>query len=237
MCLAIALVASQHVGLNLITGFDFESIEANVEFSGSATEQQKSAFIGHLEETLVDTRDVHADGEQQNILGWTAKYNRAEFDSDRINGEQFAAIAVQYAFEEERSAAPTDFADTWRNSIQRPAYVERLTIGVGGGANNGNADISFILSGKDIESLKAGAEELSNLLASYPGVSNVTDNLPYGREQIIFEISPQGQSLGLTTSSIGTQLRAAYSGARVQIFNERDNELEVRVMLPDYETG
>jgi multidrug efflux pump subunit AcrB len=66
-------------------------------------------------------------------------------------------------------------------------------------------------------------------------VSNVTDDLPYGREQIIFKIAPQGRSLGLTAESIGRQLRAAYSGQRVQIFNQNDAELEVRVMLPDAE--
>ena len=91
------------------------------------------------------------------------------------------------------------------------------------------------MRGNELSKLKAGAEELSTLLASYPGISNVTDNLPYGREQIIFELTPRGRALGLTADAIGSQLRAAYSGARVQIFNEQDSELEVRVMLPDEE--
>jgi multidrug efflux pump subunit AcrB len=91
------------------------------------------------------------------------------------------------------------------------------------------------LRGEDAASLKAGADALSNVLRSYPGVNNVTDNLPYGKEQIIFTITPRGKALGLTTDIIGAQLRGAYSGARVQIFNEQDSELEVRVMLPDAE--
>jgi multidrug efflux pump subunit AcrB len=95
--------------------------------------------------------------------------------------------------------------------------------------------MTLVLSGDSIESLKQGAEELAEAMAAYPGVSNVVDNLPYGREQIIFEITPMGRSLGLTSDAIGQQLRAAYSGARVQIFNENDAELEVRVMLPDAE--
>jgi multidrug efflux pump subunit AcrB len=66
-------------------------------------------------------------------------------------------------------------------------------------------------------------------------VSNVIDNLPYGKDQIIFELTPKGRSLGLTSDAMGRQLRSAYSGSRVQIFNENENELEVRVMLPDVE--
>ncbi|MEJ2130803.1 MAG: efflux RND transporter permease subunit, partial [Gammaproteobacteria bacterium] len=72
-------------------------------------------------------------------------------------------------------------------------------------------------------------------LAGYEGVSNVMDDLPYGREQLIFSLTPAGGALGLTTSSIGRQLRAAYNGERIQIFNQNETELEVRAMLPDRE--
>lgn len=232
MLVALSLLISGHVGFNLVTGFDFESIEANVEFTGSATADEREDFIRHLEDALEAT---HIDHDSANIEGWVAKYNRAKFDNDRLNGEQYASLAVQYAFEEDRTTKPATFADSWRAKVQRPPYVEKLTIGVEGGSNNGNPDITLILRGKSTDSIKAGAEELSYLLASYPGVSNVTDNLPYGREQIIFELTPHGRTLGLTTNELGAQLRAAYSGARVQIFNEAESELEVRVMLPDLE--
>ncbi len=232
MVVAFSLVASQHVGFNMVTGFDFESVEANVEFSSSASEAEKQRFVAHLEETLEETHNATA---RQNVLGWTAKYNRAAFNNDRLNGEQYAAIEVQYAYEEDRNMSPQNFAAAWQERVQRPAFVEQLTIGMDGGANNGRADITLILRGNAIDKLKQGAEELSELLASYPGVTNVTDNLPYGKEQIIFEMTPRGGALGLTADSIGAQLRAAYSGTRVQIFNEEDAELEVRVMLPDAE--
>ena len=229
---AASLVASQHVGFNLVTGFDFESLEANVEFSSSASERDRQDFIAHLEEALNATHEAN---ESANVLGYTTKYNRAEFDNDRLEGEQFAALHAQFAFEEDRTTTPGAFVDEWRAKVVRPSYIEKLTISIDGGANNGNPDITLILRGNAIDKLKQGAEELSGVLASYPGVFNVTDNLPYGREQIIFEMTPRGRALGLTADSIGAQLRAAYSGRRVQIFNEQDNELEVRVMLPDHE--
>ncbi len=232
MMVAFSLIASQHVGVNFVTGFDFESLEANVEFGSNASDSDKAAFMQHLQTTLNETHAAH---DNANILGAVAKYNRAYFNDDRWSGEQYAALSAQYAFEEERTLAPAAFADEWRAKVQRPPWVEQLTLGVEGGANNGQADITLLLRGNDIDRIKQGAEELSTLLASYPGVTNVTDNLPYGREQIIFEITPRGRSLGLTAEEIGRQLRAAYAGVRVQIFNEQDSELEVRVMLPDGE--
>jgi multidrug efflux pump subunit AcrB len=61
------------------------------------------------------------------------------------------------------------------------------------------------------------------------------DNLPYGAEQLVFELTPAARSLGLTSQSLGRQLHAAYSGRRVQIFNQNETELEVKLMLPDAE--
>ena len=52
---------------------------------------------------------------------------------------------------------------------------------------------------------------------------------------MIFSLTPTGRSLGLTSAGLGQQLRAAYSGRRVQIFNQNQAELEVRVMLSDDE--
>ncbi len=230
--IAVSLMASGHVGFAFVTGFDFESLEANVEFSSAATDADRIEFLTNLEDGLAAT---HEETGKANLLGWTTKYNLATFAEDRMTGEQYASIAVSYAFEESRTASPQDFVNAWREKIDRPAYVEQLTIAVDGGQNNGMPDITLVLSGDSIDNLKRGAEDLAEALAAYPGVSNVVDNLPYGREQIIFELTPMGRSLGLTSDAVGQQLRAAYSGARVQIFNENDAELEVRVMLPDVE--
>ena len=230
--MALSLMLSGHVGFAFVTGFDFESLEANVEFSSAATDADKEKFLTELESDLVT---VHEETGRANLLSWVTKYNLAQFAEDRMTGEQYASIRASYAFEESRTTSPQDFVNRWRDKVNKPAFVEQLTVAVDGGQNNGMPDMTIVLSGDSIDTLKRGAEELAEAIGSYPGVSNVVDNLPYGREQIIFEITPMGRSLGLSSDTIGRQLRAAYSGARVQIFNENDSELEVRVMLPDAE--
>jgi multidrug efflux pump subunit AcrB len=230
--LSIALIASQHVGFDIVTGFDIESVEANVEFSAQASPAERDAFMTHLENELVA---VHQQSAARDLTGWLIKRNTARFAGDRWTGEQYGALEASYAYEEYRTRPPADFAADWRNRIRQPAYVEQLEIRAAGGQNGGQADITLVLRGAALEQLKQGAEALSGLLAGFPGVSNVRDNLPYGREQLIFELRPAGRALGLTPASVGRQLRAAYNGSRVQIFNEDAREVEVRVMLPEAE--
>ena len=232
LVVAMSLLVSQHVGFAFVTGFDIESLQANVEFSSAATDTDKFDFLRHLETELAV---VHEDNDSANLLGWETKYNLAYFSQERMTGEQYASISANYRYEESRTIQPQQFIDQWRARIVKPAFVEQLTELVDGGQKNGEPALTLVLGGENLDALKRGAEELAEALSRYPGVSNVVDNLPYGREQVIFEITPLGRTLGLSSDSIGRQLRAAYSGTRVQIFNDNDSELEVRMMLPDAE--
>ncbi len=230
--IAFSLTISGRVGVNFVTGLDLESLNANAEFGAGASEPERRAFMAHLEATLQQTNQETGG---TNVNGYVTKYNIARLNEENKHGTQYGSLEVEFAWEEERNVTPQEFVAKWREKVIRLPFVEQLHLEVAGGANNGRPDISLVLRGQDIPTLKMAAEELSNALAGYEGVSNIFDDLPYGRDQIVFSITPAGKSLGLTTESLGRQLRGAYNGARVQIFNQKEVELEVLVMLPDNE--
>jgi multidrug efflux pump subunit AcrB len=207
-------------------------LEANVKFSAQASEAERLGFMATLEQTMTTT-DRELGG--VNIAGFITKFNSARLNQERQTGNQYASLRLEYAWEETRQARPQDFVDSWRQKVSRPPFVEELYLEVTGGANNGRPDISLVLRGRDVPTLKQASEELQAALASYPGVSNVFDDLPYGKDQIVYALNPAGKSLGISTESLGRQLRAAYNGQRVQVFNQEDSEIEVNVMLPDAE--
>ncbi len=61
--------------------------------------------------------------------------------------------------------------------------------------------------------------------------------MAYGREQLIYSLTPAGEALGLTVADLGRQLRTAFDGQLVQIFQDGPDEVEVRVRLPEAERG
>lgn len=230
--LAMSLVVSGRVGMNFVTGVSLQMLEANVNFTVDATPQQRESFMGHLEQTLQQTNAGNGDN---NINGYFVRLNSAQLNQERKTGLQYGSMRVEYAWEDAYSLAPQPFVDQWRERVVTPPYVEQLVLEVRGGANGGAPDISLVLRGDDLNNLKQASEELQMVLGGYDGVSNIHDNLPYGKDQMIFSLTPQGKSLGLTTAALGQQLRAAYYGSRVQIFNQDNAELEVMLMLPDEE--
>ncbi len=232
MLVAFSLMASQRVGLNMVTGMQFESLQADIRFAASATPAERDAFIAHLEDTLLATREELG---AENIEHWVSRSHLAHFDNEQQRGPEYASIHSGYAFEEERSVAPQTFLEAWQRRVTTPPVVEELRMRVAGGPNAGGPDITFRLRGRDAITLKSAAEDLAARLARYDGVTEVGDDLPWGREQWIFRLTSEGRALGLTPAELGRQLHAAYNGHRVQIFNRDEAELEVRVMLPDAE--
>lgn len=230
--LSISLIAGGRVGLNLVTGMSLEMLEANVKFSAQASEADRQDYMLSLEQEL-DRIDAANGG--TNINGYISKTNSARLNQERKTGSQYSSIRIEYGWEEDRSIPPQQFVNLWQAAVPPSPLVEELYLEVRGGANGGQPDLTLILRGRDIPTLKQASEELQDALSAYPGVSNVYDNLPYGKDQIIYSINAAGKSLGITTESLGRQLRAAYNGGRVQIFNQHDSEIEVSVMLPDDE--
>ena len=73
--------------------------------------------------------------------------------------------------------------------------------------------------------------EVKRLLARYPGVSDIKDDLPYGKEDLILELTPHGKALGFTTESVARQVRNAFEGSIAQRFPRGDEEVTVRVQF------
>jgi multidrug efflux pump subunit AcrB len=223
---ACSLVAMNFVKFDLNMNINFEFAEANVQFTAAATESQRRAYLEELERR-VDATDAHFGG--GNIVARWVDINGATISRDRRDGPEFASVFVELASPESREVTLAAFLEHWQSSIPASPLVEQLQIEQG---DQPWPEIELTFSGDDTTALKGAADELAAVMRAMPGVNNVHDDLPYGRDQWVFSLTPEGRALGLTATEVGRQVRTAFEGQRVQIFTEGDAELEVRVSLP-----
>ncbi len=211
--------------LNL--NLDFEEVRADVRFITGADSDEKLAFLAHLEEHL-----IAADGAQggDNLVNHLTTVNAATINNERKTGTQFAAIRVELTSPEKRTVSADEFAAEWLSRVRPSPIVETLAIAR---VRDWFADFSILLKGQDAETLKRAGDEAIRELVTLSGVSNLRDNLPWGKDQWLLSLTTAGRALGLSTGDLGRQLRAAYDGRRIQIFQDQNNELEVRLMLPE----
>jgi len=158
--------------------------------------------------------------------------NWAQLEQQARSGSQYAAIQVELVSPEQREITLQAFSAAWQSRVAANPAVDMIEFASG---EDSFPDLQLYFSGGDLLTLKAAAEELAVALASYPGVTHVFDDLPYGREQWLFSLTTEGRAAGLTSADIGRQLQAAFHGQRIQLFTDKDAELEVRVSLPEAE--
>lgn len=231
-----ALLINGYVKFNFFPVPEGTKIYADVHFSAGTPPRKVKHFLQQLEQSLATTNQQFKK-QGENIVKTSLSFlNRSTTtrEGSSNNGEQYASMNVELVSPEERKITNQQFMDQWRKNVKLPTGIENFTITVPRTGPPGR-DIDIELSGADLHKLKAAAIELKQNLASIPGVSNVADDLPFGKEHLIYKLNAQGHALGLTTTDIGMQLRAAFQGAIAQIFHEPNDEIEVRVQLPDDE--
>ena len=232
LVLAISLVVFGQVKFQFFPQPESTVVVASVKFAAGTPPGQVRAFANQMEQRLRET-DAALRDEASLIQASLVRLNTASFDGGRNyqNGNQYAMLQVELLEPDERTVRNTTFIEEWESRLDLPAGVEQLSISSPRGGPPGR-DLDIFLSGADAITLKAAAVELAEAMESYDGLSNILDDLPYGRQQYIFELTPLAQSAGLTIAEVGRQLRAALDGQLLQIFYDAYEEIEVRIMLP-----
>lgn len=234
LIIAIGLLASGRILFNFFPSPEGTTIVANARFIAGTPGDHVERFLAHANQTLHDTAEEMGLELLDLSVTRLGTASAANPNATSQIDERFGSIQVEMISPDKRDVRNKDFINVWRDKIQLPPGIESFTISERRGGPPG-ADIDIRLTGAPADTLKAASQEVAEKLKTYPGVSAIEDDMPYGQEQLIYRIKGQGEVLGLTVNNVGRQLRAAFDGQLVQIFQDGDDEVEVRVMLPDRE--
>ena len=227
------LLRGGRMGFAFFPNVEGNVIVASATFVAGTPPERVKVFAEQIEATLYETDKALGGGLVQVA---NLALGRGFFSNGRQQqtGDQFASVTVELIPSDQRTVRNEAFIEAWEKRLERPPGLEYLTITSRTGGHPGR-DLEIRLSGQDPNLLKKAALELSDTLAAIPGVQAVEDDMPYGQQQLVLRLSPLGESLGLSVEDVGRQMRAAFDGELAQIFNEGDEEVEVRVVLPDHE--
>lgn len=230
MVLAVGLLAGGRINFVFFPTPEGQVVYANATFVAGTPRAHTEAFLAELERALVETERELGGGLVQvavSRLGGTISSGAG----GGAKGDQLAAIQVELVPPDTREVRNEQFLSTWRSKVREPAGLELLVFNSRQSGPPGR-DLNVRLTGDNADALKAAALELGETMKAIDGVSEIEDDMPYGREQLVYRLTPAGESLGLTTESLGRQLRAAFDGHLAQLVQVGRDELEVRVLLP-----
>jgi len=231
---SLGLVALGIVPFTFFPSPDARVIDANVQFVAGTPPNKVKEFLNQLEKSLYKTGlEMRHDKNKPVITASEANLNVATRPISG-EGEQYAHLFVELVSTDEREFKDSDFIEKWRQNIKMVPGIENLTI-LAQREGPPGFDIDIQLTGYDSKLTKQAALDIAAELRRFPGVTDIVDNMPFGQEELIYELTPEAKALGLTIENVGRQMRAAFSGQISQIYYQPNDEIEVRVVLPDNE--
>ncbi len=234
LLLSVGLIRGGHVGFTFFPTPEVDVVYANVKMVAGNDRET-------LQETLRQIETAAYEAEQEltpggNLVDITValvgRQLGAEGPGGLDRGDTYGSVFLELRPSETRDIRTPAFVDLWRSKVPDVPGLESLSITPARGGPPGR-EIDVRLFGGDTAVLKQAAEEALALLKAFPGVSELEDNLQYGKEEIILKLTPRGTAMGFTAQSVGRQVRDAFKGATAKKFARGDEEVEIIVRLDE----
>ena len=219
----IALIVTGRINFVFFPSPEPTILNADVKFVIGTPEKVSVAYVDKLHQALIDTEKELEPGILKVAV---VRYNSSGMNS----GAGYGGISIELTDSDTRKTRNGEFIKLWQEKAGTAPGLDVLSI-KGPTTGPPGSDIDVRLWGAKTEQLKLASLELQQALLSVKGVFAIQDDLPYGREQLAYQLTPEGLALGFTYASVSSQLRSAFASDRVQIYNGSDDEVEVRVQL------
>jgi len=217
-------VEGEHVPFVLLPHMDSETLMANVTMeTGAPLEETKRAttIIEREALALPETKTVYT------LLGLHASSDGTVTPPQSHLGQ----VLFEITEGEKRTRKSDEILDELREKTGDIIGVRKLRFaGIQGGPTGD--PIHLEISGPDVDSLVAAADDVEDKLATYEGVYDIVDNFDAGRREIRIELLESARPLGLTTESLATQVRAAFYGFEAQKIQRGREDVKIMVRYP-----
>ena len=238
LILSMGMMAGGRVNFVFFSSPEADVAYANIVMAPGTSRAQTEKMLVELERALNAVEDRLANGEET-LIKMSLPHLGTNLSGDDNGGgntaDNRAGIIVELLTADQRSVRMRDFIAAWKAEARPVSGLDRLSIRAPSGGPPGR-DVDVRLMGDDLEKLKQAATEVVSIIETIPTANAVNENLSYGAEERIIRLTPLGKSFGFTVGSVGQQLRASLDGVVVKRFPRGDEEVTVRLSLPNDET-
>jgi len=165
-------------------------------------------------------------------IGGNAGYGLA--GAETKEPDQLGGISIELIDSDLRPYSSFAFVAELQEKVVNHPLAETVSFrGWRSGPGGDALDVQFF--GASAEDLKAASQALKRALSVYPEVSAVQDDLAYDKEELILELTPQGQALGFEIDGLGRTLHNRLGGIEAAEFPVGPRSATIRVELPEAE--
>ena len=220
--LSAGLVASGRPRFVFFPTLDAETVRAQVTLPDGASFRETEAAARQLEAAAQALRQALPPAFDGRPVARRVLAQVGE------GGAHKASVTLELARGNERDVRSEEVIRRWRE-LAGPLPLARSLVIEGTMGHPAGRPIELRIMAPTPAAGGEIAARVREALATYPGVTNVDDNLQPGKRELRLALRPGADALGLTTESLARQLFSGFSGAEAQTLQRGRDEVEVRV--------
>ena len=139
--------------------------------------------------------------------------------ADTKDKDLLGAISIELIDADLRPYSSFEFVAQLRERVVNHPLAETVSFR-GWRSGPGGDALSAQFFGGDTDTLKAASQDLQSALLRYPEITAMQDNLAYDKEELILDLTAQGQALGFTIDALGRVLRDRLGGIEAATYPE-----------------
>ena len=231
---SITMLASSRVGFEFFATPETNVIYSNFSLSPGTPREQTVEMVRELERAAFEVERKLTNGRNDVIVysvGSIATTEGREGEAE-AGGDHIGSLVLEFIPSDKRDVRNSVFLREWEKEVRPVAGVESMVMIERSAGGPPGKDLDIRLYGADLETLKAAAMEIRAQLRNIPGVMAIEDNLPWGKQEIVLELTPAGRAMGFSTEMVARQVRDSYEGSIAKRFPRDEEEVIVRVSLP-----
>ena len=215
---------------------ELSSVSGNFAMLPGATREDTLEFMRQLQATVDRLGAEYEERHGLNPLDYVVaeiggSTGRELAGSDTKDTDQLGSIAIELIDADLRPYTSFAFVGELQDAVPSHPMLETVSFrGWRGGPGGDSLDVQIY--GASSEVLKAAAEKLKAEVSQYPEVSAVEDTLAYDKEELVLDLTPQGQALGVTIDQLGRVLRDQLNGIEAATYPDGPRSASIRVELP-----
>ncbi|MYM57267.1 efflux RND transporter permease subunit [Thalassovita mangrovi] len=235
----IALFARGDVTWRFFNSPERSSVTGNFAMLPSATREDSLAMMREMQRAVEDLGKQYEEKHGVNPIDYVVaeiggNSGRPLPGADTKDADLLGGIAIELIDADLRPYSSFAFVADLQDAVRPHPLAETVSFrGWRSGPGGDALDVQFY--GASAEVLKRASENLQSALARYPEVSAVEDNLAYDKEELILDLTPQGQALGFTIDGLGRVLRHRLNGLEAATYPDGPRSAAIRVELPEAE--
>ena len=226
------LVAGGVVPFVFLPETDAETLTADLEMAAGTPEAETQRILGLVEAMARSKPEVQSTFA---VIGAAFGERGRQAASDPAVVGQ---VTIEMVPADEREAKGLRKSQKLLTELRREAAqlpgVRRLSFTSRSGGPSG-ADLEIRVRGDDLDLLQKAVVHVREHIATYEGLEEMYDDRELGQLEARMRLRDDARLLGLTSSDVALQLRHALFGFEVQDLQIGDDEVTVRVMLPESE--